>query len=85
MANEKAHKLVDLVYKAKTKEDIKAVWDSDTFRQASGIEMALADIVLGTTYIRLELEDIERRLGEIERKLDELKRLKDGKATRIHC
>jgi len=68
-----------LVYKAKTKGDIKAIWDSDVFRQASGIEVALANMILGFAYLRLELDDIrkdmERRLGEIERKLDEIKRL----------
>jgi len=82
MATERAHKLLDLVYKAKTKEDIKAVWDSGVFKQASGIEVALANMVLGFAYIRLELDDIrkdtERRLGEIERKLDEIKRTEGG-------
>lgn len=63
--------LSELTFKAKTKEDIKAVWNSKAFQQASGIEVVLANIVLGFAYIRCELDDIKTELEEIKKKMGE--------------
>lgn len=62
-------KLIDLVKNAETREDIEAIWESEQYKRASGIEVILANQILGTRYLKLRLDDIESRLIEIERKV----------------
>lgn len=61
--------LSELVKKAKTKEEIKAVNISQEFEQANPDEQTLANIVLNFAYLRCELGEIKDRLEKIEKRI----------------
>ena len=60
--------LSEMVFNAKTIEEIKAAFDSQEYKECGGIEVFLAGSALTLRFLNLKLNNIESRLEALEKK-----------------